>query len=73
MKSIVNKDTNNTSLPFPKLMASKFHVVLFQSKSAGVVVARLNSEASYKIGQPREDWSPEKFVDFEGSVTLSND
>lgn len=72
MKSIVNNTSDIQSKSFPKLMASSAHIVLFKSKRDGVVVARLKN-ASYYIGDHRDDWIEDSFKDFDGSVTLSND
>lgn len=80
MKSIVNNtDITIKQKPFPKLMIQH---------STGTIILATASEGQYLTGMqvstiPSEDfnrvayyginWYAAQFVDFEGSVTLSND
>lgn len=72
MKSIVN-DPAIKSKPFPKLMKSAAKIVLFTSSGAGTVVALCGTGSIFKVGEHSNSLIMDDFVDFEGSVTLSND
>ena len=70
MKSAIKDETNN--LDYPKLMKSKTdkRVVLFTERGEGVVV----HEASgfYKLGSFVSGWDMDCFVNYQGTVELSN-
>lgn len=77
MKSIVNNNTNKLR-QFPKLMTlpSTGSIILAEKQSSGrsygtLLYIKPSSANTNYIGDVRE-WSNE-FIDFEGSVTLSND
>ena len=73
MKSTVNqKSQSDSNKPFPKIMISNDHIVLFTTETCGTVLKTL-SGGYYSIGQTRTDWCINNFDDFKGSVTLSND
>lgn len=77
MKSIVN-NTNNKLKQFPKLMIlpQTGSIILAEKQSSGrpygmLIYIKPSTANANCVGDVR-DWSSE-FVDFEGSVTLSND
>ena len=72
MKSIVNQNASNKSKPFPKLMVDrvKNSVWLMSNSSHGTLVSR--GRSSFSIGEQPMWLQSDKFVDFDGSVTLSN-
>lgn len=71
MKSVVSAKSCNQPLPFPKLMKldESGQVVLFTNKVTGTVV----TQGYWPIGTYKEEWVPERFKDFNGSVCLEND
>lgn len=74
MKSIVNNPKPDVKKkPFPKLMVneSNYSIWLMSDKETGVLVSKGNS--LYDIAQHTSKLIGVTFVDFEGSVTLSND
>lgn len=59
---------------FPKLMRSRGslgRVVLFTSSMVGTVLVQ--GAAEDPVGFQYTQWSPDSFVDYEGSLTLSNE
>jgi len=66
MKSIVNQKE------FPKLMqhVTCDLIVLFSSQEHGTV---MNLDQDWEQGYYSRSWNMEKFKDFNGTVTLSND
>lgn len=70
MKSITNDNIKPKT--FPHLSTSGDEVVLFTSPLSGMVVANLSTRG-YKVGHHTSSWDSARFIDFEGSVTLSND
>ena len=57
------------SKPFPKLMINKKGtIVLFDTARKGTIISNIPM-----IGMYDENWTMDDFVDFNGSVTLSND
>ena len=79
MKSIVNNNTNTTNKPFPKLMIqhSTGTIILAAASEGncltGMQVSTIPSEDFNHVAHYDTSWCAEQFVDFEGSVTLSND
>jgi len=78
MKSIVNNSTISMSKPFPKLMIHpSTKVVIFAERTINsrpygqIINIESNLCSNHKLGEI-SDWSTE-FIDFDGSVTLSND
>ena len=71
MKSITNNAPTKQK-GFPYLASSGDEIVMFTSPSAGTVVAS-TSTRGYKVGYHSATWDSQLFVDFDGSVTLSND
>lgn len=73
MKSIVNQNASNKSKPFPKLMISNFKgsIWLMISNRCGTLIHV--GESTLSLGEQAETLTGWDFVDFEGSVTLSND
>ena len=71
MKSITNNAPTKQKR-FPYLASSGDEIVMFTSPSTGTVVAS-SPTRGYKVGYYSETWESQLFVDFDGSVTLSND
>lgn len=72
MKTTVIPEETKKELPFPKLMiANDGEIVLFTSLSEGTVI-ELGKNTQDKIGEFRRDWFCYLFVDFYGSITMSN-
>lgn len=73
VKSELLKNEKPAVKPFPKMMINQCYcngmVVLFQKEGKGVVVVPYGA---WKVGEYRENWDFEQFVDFDGSVTLTN-
>jgi len=63
--------------PYPKLMiSSSGTIVLFTEKSTGFLISGTSEKYIYskiEIGSFSSTWIDNVFVDYEGSVTLSND
>ena len=76
MKSIVNNtDVTIKQRPFPKLMihpTTKTIILATGIKSKRPIGMIVNNNNTINKIKCTRDWS-EEFVDFEGSVTLSND
>lgn len=72
MKSIVNDYKVTSNRAYPKLMISTItnQIVLFSSSTRGIAV---NDTKYYLSGHLAIDWAISNFVDYQGSVTLSND
>lgn len=73
MKVIVNDNQASKERPFPKLMKNPATnaIWLMKSKSAGTI---LNEGSSlFDTADVCTELNTQKLVDFEGSVTLSND
>jgi hypothetical protein len=71
MKSkITKKETKNR--PFPKLMTASSGVIVLMvnGNGDGTVVS---STLGHTLGDSSGGWDMEQFVDFEGTVELSND
>ena len=61
--------------PFPKLMISNRsgNVVLFSSQHEGTVLyIGAKDQSSLKLGDYSDEFSPNNFSDFYGSITLVN-
>jgi hypothetical protein len=71
MKAIINKPEEQ-EITYPCLMESECEVVLFTSITTGTVVGH-KINPSWLIGQYVDDWIPEMFTPFKGTITLSND
>ena len=71
MKSIINNAPTKQK-GFPYLASSGNEIVMFTSPSCGTVVANLSTRG-YKVGHYASSWDSARFIDFDGSVTLSND
>lgn len=71
MKSIVNKSSKPKDFPRLMIQAKTDLVVLFGGMQEGVVVA--NPTIDYKVGHYSKSFVFSNFIDFEDSVTLSND
>lgn len=69
MKSIVNINPLAKETKFPKLMINSCTIVLMLGDGRGQVVN--STDPRYPVGIIGKEWA--NFVDFEGSVTLSND
>ena len=74
MKSVVNKNEPNKLKPFPKLMILKStgSIILATHNKGSRPSGTLLTKASCNDIGDVTDWASD-FVDFEGSVTLSND
>ena len=72
MKVIIKDPSHNKKeIPFPKLMCSTHgKIVYFKSPKEGVLLYDPNNTKTK--WDYSEIWAPEKFVDFEGTITLSN-
>lgn len=78
MKSEVKKADNKREKFFPKLMecinpSNLGLIVFFEKNSFGQVLSRGIGTNTYHEGYTSRTWSMDDFIDFEGSVTLSND
>ena len=74
MKVIVNDNQAPKERPFPKLMinpSSKTIILATQKQPSGRFIGTIIKSNNHPVCTA-SDWSNE-FVDFEGSVTLSND
>ena len=73
MEVIANDNQAPKERPFPKLMKNPATnaVWLMKSKSAGTVLVEGSSR--FNTAEVSTVLCTQKFVDFEGSVTLSND
>ena len=73
MKVIVNDNQVSKERPFPRLMkhTATNAVWLMKSKSAGTVL--VEGSSLFDTADIPTVLDTQKFVDFEGSVTLSND
>ena len=73
MKVIVNDNQVSKERPFPRLMkhTATNAVWLMKSKSAGTVL--VEGSSLFNTAEDCIVLDPQRFVDFEGSVTLSND
>lgn len=73
MKSIVNETNNCNCNPYPKLMKSTNSGAIFLMKEDGEgVVIHGKTCGGLGIGTYRGRWNTTGFVDYYGSVTLSN-
>lgn len=77
MKSILSDGSGKVEeKPFPKLMISNGDnprsglIISFHNQDNGIVV--YSGDGEFKIGYYGE-WTPSYYMDYEGSVTLSND
>lgn len=74
MKVEVKESSKKAVRPFPKLMISKQNkttIALFCTPTKGTII-----QSMYKlhhVGYHSSDFDSERFEDFEGSITLSND
>lgn len=70
MKSIINGEQKSE---FPKIMLNQRNglIVLFEESSAGTVLH--DDTETYTIGHHSTNWDELVFVNFTGSITLSND
>lgn len=73
MKVVVNDNKINSAKPFPKLMKNTTTkaIWLMSSQSSGTTLVKADS--LFKVGETSTNLFTERFVDFEGSITLSND
>lgn len=73
MKSIVNNTPIKQSAPYPKLMLNKNNgaIWLMLNGREGTIITRGSS--LFVEGEHSANLDAKGFVDFEGSVTLSND
>ena len=73
MKVTVNNNQVSKERPFPKLMKdpSTNAVLLMKSKSAGTIL--VEGSSLFNTAEVSTVLDMQRFVDFEGSVTLSND
>ena len=73
MKVIVNDNQVPKKRPFPKLMrnVNSNMIAMMVNPTTGVVIYKGGS--SMRVGDYSEDLTKGSYVDFEGSVTLSND
>jgi hypothetical protein len=74
MKSTITQDGTRSAKSYPKLMQYENcgMVVLFQSKGEGIVV-NAGRNLEWYVGEYSEDFDSHNLVDFDGTVTLSND
>ena len=71
MKAVVRYIDKKESV-FPKLMISEGkNVVLFEEPGCGVLLS--SNIAIEALGYSSECWDMSHFLDFNGSITLSND
>lgn len=64
-------DTSSKGIDFPKLMVSKLgKIVLFFAKDTGTVMA--DPEAFHDIGFWSDKWTSQDFIDYEGTLRLTN-
>lgn len=72
INSSISQDKVESLVEFPKLMQSTINgsIVLFQRPRVGMLVSGSN-DFEY-VGYFCESWYMDRFIDFEGSVTLSN-
>ena len=70
MKVEVKPQNKSKSLPFPKLMTNaNGTVVLFKKDECGTILkSAVSSDAN---GTYREDFDMELFIDFKGSITIT--
>ena len=73
MKVIVNDNQVPKERPFPKLMKnpSTNAVWLMKNKSTGTVL--IEGLSPFNTAEVSKELDSQRFVDFEGSITLSND
>lgn len=71
MKSIVNKQSKPKEFPRLMIQAETKLIVLFSSEATGTVVGQPTID--YSVGHHSKSFLFCNFIDFEGSVTLSND
>ena len=73
MKVIANDNQVPKERPFPKLMRNTMTgmIAMMINPTTGVVICKGSS--NMKVGEYSEDLTKALYVDFEGSVTLSND
>lgn len=68
----VKKEGWEPEITYPVLMHSVTHpnlVVLFYDRTKGTVV---HASSPARVGRYATDWLPEKFVEFHGTISLSN-
>lgn len=73
MKVIVNENNSIKEKPFPKLMInpSTNAIWLMRSRSSGTMINPINS--LFGFGDVSDILPTERWIDFDGSITLSND
>lgn len=75
MKSKITETAGPKNLPFPKLMKYEGRsgnvFVLMHSEGKGTVVH--TTDFYYTIGKYSDEWNKLVFIDFYGTLTLSND
>ena len=47
-------------------------VVLFSGPSTGMVLGNTDADSSWGLGDFGDNWGEDAFVEFEGTITLSN-
>jgi len=65
------EENENPNNPFPKIMKSDYHIVLFIEPKVGIVLVKLVAHG-YEAGVVRRDFVMNEFEDFNGTVELSN-
>ena len=71
MKVEVKSQSGLAELPYPKLMQSKNNsqcIVFFIKRGVGVVVSPYEDKP---IGHYRTDWYESGFLDFQGTITIT--
>lgn len=74
MKSV--KKFKQSSVKYPCLKVSGSNdgrVVLFTDARTGTLVSERSDDPFYQIGHYSTAWTEESFIDFNGTITLSND
>lgn len=76
IKVEVNEKSKENELPFPKLMINKNKkdvIILATEKRSDNIIGDVVGGNRYDIGHWSEFWDGERFVDFHGSITLTQE
>jgi hypothetical protein len=69
-------NTARVEKEFPKLMVYDGLIVLMKMKTqfhySGIVLSTREDELDWVVGDYSDSWSPDLFIDFNGSVTIRN-
>lgn len=73
IKAKISINREKSALSFPKLMEGECgSVVLFEKEQCGTMIVKGDNNR-YEIGTHRTDWVMSWFIDFTGTITLSNE